>query len=251
MKKIFSIFCGFFCFITQAYSANIPNGFVYLKDVDPTILQDMRYATNYNFIGSRIPGYQYPACILTRPAALALSKVQKELQASSLSLKVYDCYRPQQAVDAFTAWREQPNLQKMKAEFYPRVNKADFFKLGYVAEKSGHSRGSTMDLTIIPTYMADKKLNFNKSKLIPCFAPYLVRFQDGSIDMGTNFDCMDVLSHNDNTSINTVAISNRMLLKTLMQKYGFTPYQEEWWHFTLENEPYPDTYFNFPILRNS
>lgn len=229
----------------------MPNDFVYLRDIDATILQDIRYATPHNFIGAPIKGYQAGECILTRQSADALARVQKKLLQSNLSLKVYDCYRPQMAVDEFIAWSQQPNDHKMKEEFYPRVNKADFFSLGYVAAKSGHSRGSTMDLTIVPLGAAVPKSYREGQSLVACTAPYTQRFHDQSVDMGTGFDCMDELSHNDSTSISTVAYYDRLILKTLMEKYGFSAYQPEWWHFTLKNEPYPDTYFNFPIVAHS
>jgi len=248
MKKkpfIFATLLGLTAFTVQA--ANLPSDFVYLKDIDPTIVQDIRYATYHNFIGHPIAGYQVAECILTKPAATALAAVQKELKKAALSLKVYDCYRPQQAVDEFTRWRQQPDQQQMKAEFYPHVNKADFFKLGYVAEKSGHSRGSTMDLTIVPIPTPHQPDFSPRQKLVACIAPYTKRFADNSIDMGTGYDCMDPLSHNDNTSISATAFKNRMLLKEIMEKHGFSAYQQEWWHFTLKNEPYPDTYFNFPV----
>lgn len=251
IHKFLCVLVGiFYLTISHANSTNIPSNFVYLKDIDPTIIQDIRYATNHNFIGRPIQGYETSECILTKPAALALTQVQQELKQSHLSLKVYDCYRPQMAVDEFIAWSQQTDDQKMKAEFYPKVNKSDFFKLGYVAAKSGHTRGSTVDLTIVSLPLTNSGTYHTGQKLIACFAPYLQRFHDGSIDMGTNFDCMDALAHNDNTTINLVAYYNRLLLKALMEKYGFNSYEPEWWHFTLKNEPYPNTYFNFPIKAN-
>lgn len=229
-----------------AMANNLPNGFVYLRDIDPSIQQEMRYAGYHNFVGHPLPGYQDHACILTKPAALALKQVQTELQRSKLSLKVYDCYRPQTTVDAFINWSKKSNQQSMKAEFYPRINKADFFKLGYAAKRSGHSRGSTVDLTIIP--IDSKSAVYRPGQaLVACFAPYRHRFKDNSIDMGTGFDCMDVLSHPQNKQLNKVVYFNRMLLRQMMLKYGFTPIAEEWWHFTLKNEPFKGRYFNFPV----
>lgn len=246
--KYLCLLIGIF-YLTSGYAAstNLPINFVYLKNIDPTIVQNIRYATNHNFIGQPIKGYEAGECILTKSAALALSQIQQELRQSNLSLMVYDCYRPQMAVDEFIAWSQQPADQKMKAEFYPRVNKSDFFKLGYVAAKSGHTRGSTVDLTIVSLPYTDSEHYQADKKLIACFAAYRQRFNDGSIDMGTSFDCMDASAHNDNTSINLVAYYNRLLLKSLMEKYGFVSYEPEWWHFTLKNEQYPDSYFNFPI----
>lgn len=244
MKKYLNLI---FILVSFPAAANsLPLDFVYLKAIDPSIQQEIRYFTNHNFIGSPIEGYQASECILTKAAAQALSAIQKELQKSGLSLKVYDCYRPQRAVNEFIAWSQKTEDQKMKAEFYPRVNKADFFELGYVGAKSGHTRGSTMDLTIIPAGAKSQTYRPNQP-LVACYAPYNQRFNDGSIDMGTGFDCMDPLSHNDNQTINPVAYKNRQLLKTMMEKHGFLPFQTEWWHFTLKNEPHPDSYFDFPV----
>lgn len=222
--------CGFN--ICVSYANSLPAGFVYLHDIDPTIIQDIRYATAHNFIGSPIKGYGAAECILTRQAAEALSRVQTELLQSKLSLKVFDCYRPQMAVNEFITWSRQPNDQKMKQEFYPRVNKADFFTLGYVAAKSGHTRGSTMDLTIVPVGAVSPKPYRKVQALVACTAPYSQRFYDEGIDMGTGFDCMDEWAHNDNNKISVVAYYHRLILKNLMEKYGFIAYQPEWWHFT-------------------
>jgi len=222
LRQLFSLFILLFIG-GNVYANPLPEGFVYLKNVAPTIIQEIRYGGSHNFIGRPIKGYETPACILTKPAAMALSNVQKDLNKKNLSLKVFDCYRPQIAVDDFIAWSKDENDQKMKAEFYPFVDKSELFNLGYIASKSGHTRGSTTDLTIV-------SLKTGKE-----------------LDMGTNFDYMDPLSHNDNKHIGELAYQNRMILKDTMEKYGFAPYEKEWWHFTLKNEPYPDTYFNFPI----
>ena len=244
---LFWLQCSCIMAATTTFSPNLPQGFVYLNDIDPSIIQDMRYAGYHNFIGHPISGYKAAECILTRPAAIALSRVQQSLKSFSLSLKVYDCYRPQLAVNEFIAWSQQPALQQMKAEFYPRVNKADFFKLGYVASKSGHSRGSTIDLTLVTLPLAKQEHYVPGQKLRSCFAPYAERFQDGSIDMGTGFDCLDPTAHFANPTIQGKAMQNRLLLKSLMQRQGFAPYPIEWWHFTLKDESFPDTYFSFPI----
>ncbi|HVE44348.1 MAG TPA: M15 family metallopeptidase [Gammaproteobacteria bacterium] len=205
----------------------LPTGFVYLKEVDASIIQDVRYFTTNNFIGRPIKGYEAAECILTREAAQALSQLQQQLLPQHLSLKVYDCYRPQTAVDDFIAWSEDENDQKMKEEYYPNVNKADFFALGYVAAKSGHTRGSTVDLTIVHLPVNDGKPK--------------------EMAMGTHFDFMDELSHALSPKIHGKEKDNRLFLRSMMQKAGFEPYEKEWWHFTLKDEPYPDTYFNFPI----
>lgn len=253
MKQIGQIILTFCLFslntlFSVAKADNLPPGFVYLKTVDPSIVQEMRYAGFHNFIGRPVKGYEAGECILTREAALALKQVQNELRQSSLSLKVYDCYRPQMAVDDFIAWSRLPDQHQTKEEFYPRVDKADVFKLGYVAEKSGHSRGSTIDLTII-ALPALKQAHYKPGqKLVSCFAPYHERFHDNSIEMGTGYDCMDELSHGDNTSVNLVAYHNRQMFRDVMGKYGFVVYPGEWWHFTLKNEPFAKTYFNFKVV---
>jgi D-alanyl-D-alanine dipeptidase len=234
--------------IAQTKTPSLPDGFVYLRDIDPTIQQDMRYAGYHNFIGHPIAGYQQGAtCILTRPAAKALAKVQTALRPKQLSLKVFDCYRPQTAVNEFITWSQQPEQQQMKAEFYPGVDKKDFFTLGYVAAKSGHSRGSTMDLTIVPVPTPASAQYQPSQKLVSCTAPYDQRFFDSGLDMGTGFDCMDERSHGDNRDVSAEAQQNRAMLQQVMQENGFVPYAQEWWHFTLKAEPYPDTYFDFPV----
>ena len=213
--------------ITSVYGAQIlPKDFVYLKDVAPSIQHDIRYYTHNNFIGRPLPGYDSPVCILTKPTAYALLKIQKELNKDGLGLKVFDGYRPQMTVDEFIRWSTDIQDQKMKTEYYPNVNKADFFKLGYVGAKSGHTRGSTVDLTII-----DLKTN-------------------QELDMGTHFDFMDELSHPFNRSVTMKQYQNRQLLNRIMTEYGFIPLNAEdteWWHFTLKDEPFPNAYFNFPV----
>lgn len=235
------------CFLSGlSFAGHLPENFVYLKDIDSSIVQDIRYAGDHNFIGRPIQGYQSATCILTLPTAQALHKVQTELRKVGLSLKVYDCYRPQMAVNDFIQWSQQPD-QQMKAEFYPRVNKNDFFKLGYVAEKSGHSRGSTVDLTIVALPVQPSAQYQPGQKLVACYAPYGQRFKDNSIDMGTGYDCMDLYAHSDNRQISQAAYQHRLLLRHIMIRYGFVPYAEEWWHFTYKKELFPNRYFNFPV----
>lgn len=247
LKKILALFF-IFGFVEQVFC--LPNNFVYLKDIDPSILQDIRYAGYHNFVGRPMKGYKVKECILTKQAALALHDVQTELKKSNLSLKVYDCYRPQMAVDDFIAWSKNPSQHSMKAEFYPNVDKADVFDLGYVSKKSGHTRGSTVDLTIV-SLLAKHQARYHKGqKLVACISPYKVRYQDNSIDMGTGYDCFSPLAYGDNREVNLVGFYHRMLLRAIMEKYNFVPYEKEWWHFTLKGEPYPDTYFNFPIVND-
>jgi D-alanyl-D-alanine dipeptidase len=246
--RVFLVFWLFWPVLSFS-ATKIPKGFVYLRQMDPSIVQEMRYFGPHNFIGRWIDGYKANECILTREAAENLSKVQHELKQSNLSLKVYDCYRPQRAVDDFIAWSQLPNTNTMQKEFYPNLQKKQLFEQGYVMAKSGHSRGSTVDLTIINTPSA-KQAEYSPAKpLIACYAAYLQRFKDNSIDMGTGYDCMDTSAHSDNTKINTVAFYNRTMFRAIMEKYGFKNYEKEWWHFTLVNEPYPEQYFNFLVDR--
>lgn len=230
-----------------ALPAQATSGFVVLRDIDPTILHDIRYYTAHNFVGTRIDGYQAPLCILTRPAALALKKVQREMLAQGLTLKVYDCYRPQRAVDHFVRWARDLADQRMKTEFYPNVDKTRLFEDGYIAEKSGHSRGSTLDLTVVKLPPRHQRAYVPGEKLVNCFAPN--RFPDNTVNMATGYDCFDTLSHTDDPRVTGKARENRQLLKAAMGRVGFRNLPEEWWHFTLDGEPYPDTYFDFPVAR--
>jgi len=165
----------------------------------------------------------------------------------SLSLKIYDCYRPQRAVDHFVRWAKDIKDIKARAEFYPTVDKRNLFRDGYIAEKSGHSRGSTIDLTIVPVPVPVQEQYRPGQPLHACYAPAVKRFKDNSIDMGTGFDCFHELSHPGNLKVGRQQRTHRLLLKTLMDKHGFKNYDKEWWHFTLRSEPYPDTYFDFPV----
>jgi D-alanyl-D-alanine dipeptidase len=225
----------------------VPDGFVWLSDVDPTIGQDIRYYGAHNFLGRPVAGYEAPECILTRAAAEALLAIQAELAQSRLSLKVYDCYRPQRAVDDFIAWADVVEDQATRAEFYPRVDKADFFDLGYVARKSGHTRGSTVDVAIVPVGHPSAPAYAAGDELLDCALPASQRFADPSLDFGTGYDCMDEKSHHGNTAVAPVAQGNRLILRDIMERHGFAPYAEEWWHYTLRDEPFPETYFDFPV----
>lgn len=243
--KIFHLLIAIIFSINLSYA--LPSGFVYLHDIDPSIVQDMRYAGSHNFVGRPIKGYQTETCILTEPAAQALSKVQRELSHYSLSLKIYDCYRPTIAVADFMSWSRDLTHDEMKKEFYPRTNKEDVFHLGYVAQKSGHSRGSTVDLTIVPVPVPTQAKYKVGDSLVSCTAPYGTRFHDNSVDMGAGFDCLDELAAVSSAHINSRAHKNRMFLQAIMMKYGFQPYSKEWWHFTLDKEPFPNKYFNFIV----
>ncbi len=250
MKKRIYTFLLFILFHTTFHSQtnNVkPYDFVNVKEVIPDIIIELRYFGEHNFIGRRIEGYNKPICYLTKAAADSLSKVQEELRKFNLTLKIYDGYRPQRAVNHFVEWAKDLSDTLMKKEFYPTVDKKNLFQDGYIADRSSHSRGSTVDLTIVPIPIPEQD-RFNKySELCECYLPLEKRFKDNSIDMGSGFDCFHPISHTINNSLELNQRINRLLLKTIMEKYGFKNYPLEWWHFTLINEPYPDTYFDFPI----
>lgn len=200
-----------------------PKGFVDVTDVVADITLDIRYYGTHNFVGERIDGYEAPRCLLTRPAAESLARVARDAAGHGLGLKLFDCYRPQRAVAHFVRWARDLDDTRNKDEFYPDVDKSALFEQGYIAERSGHSRGSTVDLT-------------------------LVRLEDGAeLDMGTPYDYFGKASWPSDTSVTEVQRLNRQMLAELMLRHGFEPLQEEWWHFTLGDEPYPDTYFDFPV----
>ncbi len=244
MKKLFLIF--FLFYSATQFAQDIPEGFVEIRSVIPDIILDLRYITNHNFLGRPVEGYLSKKCYITKAAADSLVKVQTELRKFNLSLKVYDAYRPQRAVDDFVKWAKELSDTLTKKEFYPTVDKSRLFVDGYIAEKSGHSRGSTIDLTIvsIPTPVQPE---FDVNNQCECYKSVDERFKDNSIDMGTGFDCFSELSHTENASLTPQQRANRLLLKSLMEKYGFKNLAEEWWHFTLRHEPFPNTYFNFVI----
>jgi D-alanyl-D-alanine dipeptidase len=224
-------------------------GFVYLHEIDPSILISLRYYGSENFVASPVDGYKKPVVILTRQAAEALKRVQKEVGEKGYSLVVYDAYRPQQAVDHFMRWSEAVADQAKKNQYYPRVNKAEVFDLGYVAKKSGHSRGSTVDLTIIANGQGLHGIQEKERVLSDGYRIKIL--DDGTVDMGSSFDLFDRASHFENELIQDEHKALRAYLKTVMEKHGFKNYSEEWWHFTLRNELFPanqdSSYFNFPI----
>jgi len=223
----------------------LPKGFVYLKDIDPTIIENLRYYSNENFMGRKIDGYKSGKVILTKQAAEAISNVQKVLLKDGYSLVIYDAYRPQRAVDSFVQWGADIDDQGEKEKYYPAINKADVFELGYVAVKSSHTRGSTVDLTIIKTNDSLKAIEIKKRQLKDeSWIPFL---DDGTVDMGSSFDLFGEASHHDSNLIGSQFLIMRNYLRETMKKYGFNEYKEEWWHYTLKDEPFPDTYFDFEI----
>ena len=200
---------------------SLPEGFVALQQVIPDLVVDLKYATDDNFVGEPIPGYEYGQAVMTTEAALALADVQEQLQALGLGLKIFDAYRPQRAVDFFKHWASDATDTRGKAVFYPALDKDELIPNGYIAPRSGHSRGSTVDLTII-----------RRSDL-------------SELDMGTPFDFFGPQSWTAFSGISRSQQHNRQLLQKIMAAHGFVGVKEEWWHFTLKNEPFPDTAFDF------
>ena len=200
-----------------------PSGFVLLADFVPHIIQEIRYYSTYNFIGERIDGYEEPCALLTIEAARALKAVSSELLVKGCRLKVFDAYRPARAVRHFVLWGIEDQDLRMKPYFYPDLEKQELFARGYIASQSSHSRGSTVDLTLLDMQTGKE------------------------LDMGGPFDLFSEVSHPDCRSITAEQYDNRMLLRQAMLRNGFEPIDCEWWHFTLKNEPYPDTYFDFPV----
>ena len=226
-SKIFAAFLFCLTFLSvQAWAEVDPkdsSGFVKLTDVVPDAILEIRYYSTYNFVGTRIDGYEAPVALLTKEAAAALREVSDELVKKGYRLKIYDAYRPQTAVNHFARWAKDLDDTRMKEYFYPVLDKSVLFELGYIDYKSGHSRGSTVDLTLF-----DMKT-------------------EKEVDMGGTFDFFGGMSHPDYKEITVKQYENRMLLRDAMTAHGFRPLQTEWWHFTLNDEPYPDTYFDFPV----
>jgi zinc D-Ala-D-Ala dipeptidase len=224
-------------------------GFVDLHEIDPTILISLRYCTCENFVGAYVEGYKKPIVLITKQTAEALSKVQAEVKRDGYCLVIYDAYRPQEAVNHFVRWSENSSDQAKKAHYYPRVDKAKVFELGYVAKRSGHSRGSTVDLTLIK--VADSLHAIEEKERVLLDGYTIKLLDDGTVDMGSSFDLFDIASHYENSLINETYKASRTYLKTVMEKYGFKNYAEEWWHFTLRDEPFAanqdSSYFNFAI----
>jgi D-alanyl-D-alanine dipeptidase len=229
-----------------AYESSAPPGFVDITDIVPEIQLDMRYYTSNNFIGSPVVGYFAARCFLTQEAAAALAVAQQQATALNFSLKIYDCYRPQSSVNDFVSWASDPDDILQQHRFYPDVAKSELFAQGYIAAQSGHSRGSTIDLTLVPIGSKQPAVDpfANRYDCRPAMPP---RYPDNSLDMGTGYDCFDPLSATDNPLINETARNNRNQLKLIMESAGFVNYDQEWWHYTFQNEPFQNEYFDFPI----
>jgi D-alanyl-D-alanine dipeptidase len=203
--------------------SSLPDGFVYITDVIPTAQLEIRYCSNDNFCGTVIDGYEAPKAILTVEAAQALKKAADALYEQGYFIKIFDAYRPQRAVNHFIRWAKDLDDTKMKEKYYPELDKSVLFELGYIAEKSGHSRGSTVDLTLVEISSGEE------------------------LDMGSGFDFFGKISNHGTDLITEEQEKNRNILRDAMVEAGFEVYPEEWWHYKLKDEPYPDTYFDFPV----
>jgi len=210
-------------FAVGARAQALPEGFVHLDEVAPGIAQEIRYYGEDNFVGAPVDGYLKPRAIISRPAAEALARAQQQLEPFGLGLKVFDAYRPQRAVNHFVRWAKDLDDTKTKAKYYPDVPKTELFKRGYIASRSGHSRGSAVDLTLISLH-------------------------DGSeLDMGSGFDFFSPVSWPKHQGVTAAQRAHRLLLRRVMVANGFDPYEKEWWHFSLAEEPFPGQYFDFPV----
>ena len=200
-----------------------PSGFVLISDYVPGVIQEIRYHSTYNFVGERIDGYEEPVALITIEAARALKSVANEMNVQGYRLKIFDAYRPLCAVKHFVLWGIEDQDIRMKPYFYPDLQKQELFSGGYIASRSSHTRGSTVDLTL---------LDMTTGK---------------ELDMGSPFDLFSGISHPDSRQVTDEQYANRMTLQSVMVRNGFEPIDCEWWHFTLQDEPYPDTYFEFPV----
>jgi len=205
------------------HHSDVPDNFIYVREVIPDLAVDLKYFDNDNFTAERVSGYEANRLILTLEASTALKKVQQDLRYCSLALKVFDGYRPQCAVDSFIRWANDTDDLRTKTRYYPNIDKSRIFPEGYLVEKSSHSRGSTVDLTLIDLISGLE------------------------LDMGTPFDFFDLTSWPGSTEVTVQQRANRMLLRAVMNKQGFVGVDEEWWHFSLRDEPYPDRYFGFLV----
>jgi zinc D-Ala-D-Ala dipeptidase len=232
--------------IGTAGAQSLPGGFVYLRDIDPSIIQDIRYATSNNFVGHPLAGYQAGECVVKREVGLRLKAVQQELAKQKLSLKMFDCYRPARASMDMVRWSRNGKETPAERRYNPAFRKVDLFRLGYIATYSGHSTGSALDLTLVDL-AADNSAKFDPTKsYADCTAPVEQRAPEGSIDMGTGYDCSDVKSHTASSAITPGQRKWRSALVGAMRKQGFVNYFREWWHFSLPGAG--GEAYDFPIL---
>ncbi len=237
--------CAACCLPAAAQAQKLPAGFVYLRDIDPTIIQDMRYAGSNNFVGRPLRGYQAAECVVKREVGALLKSIQEELALQNLSLKMFDCYRPTRAVADMVAWSRDGKETVAGKRYNPAFSKADLFRLGYIATHSGHSTGAALDLSLVEL-KADNSATFDPVRdYRDCTADVSLRAPDGSVDMGTGYDCTDVKSHTSAKSITAAQRRWRQKLVLVMARRGFVNYSKEWWHFSLPGEGRQA--YDFPI----
>jgi zinc D-Ala-D-Ala dipeptidase len=233
VKTVLTIFAIVVACMASAHAQTLPNGFAYLRDIDPSIVQDIRYAGSNNFVGRPLKGYGAAECVVKREVGLKLKAIQQELSKQNLSLKVLDCYRPARAVADMWAWAQNGKETAAERRFNPAFPKADLFRLGYIATHSLHSTGAALDLTLVDL-KADNSGVFESNKAYAdCTAPAEARAPEASIDMGTGYDCSDRKSHTASPSITPAQRRWRNLLLAAMARQGFVNYSKEWWHFSL------------------
>jgi D-alanyl-D-alanine dipeptidase len=230
-----------------AYAQNLPDDFVFLRDIDPSIQQDIRYAGSNNFVGRKLAGYDSAECVVKRAVGLALAKVQRELMVQHLSLKMLDCYRPARASREMFLWAQDGVETPAQRRYNPSFSKADLFRLGYIAERSGHSTGAALDLTLV-NLRAPASPSFDPNKTYAsCIAPEAARAPEASVDMGTGYDCSDDKAHTASRAIAPAQRRWRELLVAVMGRQGFVNYAKEWWHFSLPGVAMRA--YDFPIRR--
>lgn len=233
--------------VAPARAQTLPGGFVFLRDIDPSIIQDIRYAGSNNFVGRPLAGYDAAECVVKRDVGLALKSIQQELMPQELSLKMLDCYRPARAVHDMVLWAQNGRETPAERQYNPAFSKKDLFRLGYIAEHSGHSTGAAVDLTLVDL-MADHSAVFDLNKeYADCTAAASARAPEASVDMGTGYDCSDLMAHTAAKSVTPAQRRWRNMLVAAMAQQGFVNYSKEWWHFSLPGAGGPA--YDFPITR--
>ena len=231
--------------IAPARAQALPGGFVFLRDIDPSIIQDIRYAGSNNFVGRPLAGYDAAECVVKRDVGLALKSIQQALAPQELSLKMLDCYRPARAVHDMVLWAQNGRETPAERRYNPAFSKKDLFRLGYIAERSGHSTGAAVDLTLVDL-KADHSAVFDPNKeYADCTAPASARAPEASVDMGTGYDCSDLMAHTAAKSVTPAQRRSRNMLVAAMAQQGFVNYSKEWWHFSLPGAGGPA--YDFPI----
>ncbi len=231
--------------VSPTHAQSLPGGFVYLRDIDPSIIQDIRYATSNNFVGRPLAGYGAGECVVKREVGLRLKAVQEELAAQNLSLKMFDCYRPARASLDMVKWSQNGHETAAERRYNPKIPKTELFRLGYIASRSQHSTGAALDLTLVDL-KGDNSAKYDPSRIYAnCTAPAEARAPEGSVDMGTGYDCTDALGHTAAPSINAAQRAWRKRLVAAMARQGFVNYSKEWWHFSLPGAG--GAAYDFPI----